>query len=229
MILLGKFIDLTGLKFGKFTVIKKHGKDDNGYILWDCACDCGNPDIIVVRGNSLKSGGSQSCGCLKLEVIKERGKSNRKYEFCTLDGCNDKHYAKGLCKKHYRENSRYGHILTDDEKGQNKVALKNKMTQIRTQNSVCEFCGNKGFLHKEFKMILCGKHCTQMQRHGKIMERTRTDINEYIFYEDYAEIILYNRKNLEVARAMISLDKVELCQKYKWSLGGYGYASNKKN
>lgn len=37
-----KEIDMTGKRFGKFTVIKKAGHSKYGKILWECLCDCGN-------------------------------------------------------------------------------------------------------------------------------------------------------------------------------------------
>lgn len=41
--------------------------------------------------------------------------------------------------------------------------------------------------------------------------------NKILLYDEYAEIILYNVKNIECARALISLDKVELARQYAWS------------
>lgn len=74
---MGKFKDLTGQKFGKLTVIKRVEDyvqhNDRHRIMWECKCECGN--VIVVRGDDLKSGHTKSCGCLKLEhtkVINER-------------------------------------------------------------------------------------------------------------------------------------------------------------
>ena len=43
--------------------------------LWECKCNCGNPKTFFVRGAELKRGGSKSCGCLRLEKLK-----NNKYE-----------------------------------------------------------------------------------------------------------------------------------------------------
>lgn len=65
---MGTFVDLTGKKFGKLTVIKR---DENKYrsgkpvTMWECRCDCGNE--ITVEGNSLKTGNTRSCGCLAKE------------------------------------------------------------------------------------------------------------------------------------------------------------------
>ena len=59
---MGKFIDLTGQRFGNLTVIKKSdNKSNTGMIKWVCRCDCGN--ITEVTGGNLKSGHSKSCGC----------------------------------------------------------------------------------------------------------------------------------------------------------------------
>lgn len=65
---MGKFIDLTGQKFGKLFVIKrdeeKSKKKKRSY--WLCKCECGNPNLISVYANHLKTGATSSCGCLKI-------------------------------------------------------------------------------------------------------------------------------------------------------------------
>lgn len=67
--------DLTGERFGRLTVIRRTGKDERG-VLWECLCDCGNTKIVV--GKNLRSGRTQSCGCLlnetrKLPKVKTHG------------------------------------------------------------------------------------------------------------------------------------------------------------
>lgn len=62
-----KFIDLTGKKFGRLTVIKKSkNKYKDKQIMWICRCDCG--EKIEVIGNSLVRGNTKSCGCLRKEL-----------------------------------------------------------------------------------------------------------------------------------------------------------------
>ena len=57
----GKLKDLTGLKFGKLTVISfSHMKGKHSY--WDCICECGNAH--TVRSDCLKCGFVKSCGCM---------------------------------------------------------------------------------------------------------------------------------------------------------------------
>ena len=58
----------------------------------------------------------------------------------------------------------------------------------------------------------------QVKRYGKILKRTRIDRNEVICNSSFCEIVLYNRKQQEVARAKIDKEDLEKVQSYKWSL-----------
>lgn len=61
-----RFIDLTGKKFGRLTVIGKTGdKTTSGYV-WSCRCECGS--IKNVPSEYLSSGDTKSCGCLRREI-----------------------------------------------------------------------------------------------------------------------------------------------------------------
>lgn len=54
--------DMTGLVFGKLTVLHEDGRAYNGCVLWMCKCACGN---FTVRSSSvLRLGKAASCGCL---------------------------------------------------------------------------------------------------------------------------------------------------------------------
>lgn len=62
---MGKFIDLTGQKFGRLTVIERAENGKQGHTYWLCKCICGNKTIV--RGNHLRKGLIRSCGCLESE------------------------------------------------------------------------------------------------------------------------------------------------------------------
>lgn len=106
-------------------------------------------------------------------------------------------------------------------------------------NNGCEVCGDLYHnveYRRDLNMILCTKHKNQIKKYGKPLDnisRTIYDENEILYYEDYAEIILYNINNIEIARAIIDLDDVEECKKYKWYLiqnndeFGFGYTASK--
>lgn len=68
------FLDLTGQRFGRLTVIKEADKyiSPQGlkFVQWLCKCDCGN-DTIVLATN-LKKGTTKSCGCYSIEQAKKR-------------------------------------------------------------------------------------------------------------------------------------------------------------
>lgn len=59
---MGTFIDLTGQKYGRLTVLER-AENINGRVAWKCKCDCGNE--INVMAKSLRNGNTKSCGCLR--------------------------------------------------------------------------------------------------------------------------------------------------------------------
>lgn len=77
---MGKFVDLTGKKFGRWTVLGKSDKrTKNGGIMWDCICDCGSNKIHTVSTANLNNGSSTSCGCKQREGASKSGKNRKKY------------------------------------------------------------------------------------------------------------------------------------------------------
>lgn len=89
---MAKMIDLTGKKFGRWTVLEKAESKRDG-VYWKCRCDCGT--IKSVSSRLLRKGKSKNCGCLvqekidprkteligkkfgKLTVLSHEGKNNR--------------------------------------------------------------------------------------------------------------------------------------------------------
>lgn len=58
---MGKFIDLTGKRFGRLFVIERGENDKQNKPMWKCQCDCGQH--VTVRGAALSQGHTVSCGC----------------------------------------------------------------------------------------------------------------------------------------------------------------------
>lgn len=84
--------DLTGERFGRLVVVSR-SVVKNGHISWNCLCDCGKESACF--GVNLKRGKSQSCGCMRTEMIVSRslkhgnrrgnGKTSREYEtWCSM-------------------------------------------------------------------------------------------------------------------------------------------------
>ena len=88
-------------------------------------------------------------------------------------------------------------------------------------------------------MYLCSKHKKQIYEYGKIIDptpRTQQDKNEIVICDTYAEIIIRDRKNNVLGKAIIDLDDLDKIKKYKWrldsrkdKLNGYIAAGNSKN
>ena len=69
---MGNFVDLSGQKIGRLTVIKEIGTV-NKQIKWLCKCDCGN--YTEVFGYNLRRLHTTSCGCYCKEKNVNRFKS----------------------------------------------------------------------------------------------------------------------------------------------------------
>lgn len=64
------FIDLSGKKFGRLTVLIKAGKTKSGNATWLCKCDCGKE--TTATGSELINGHTKSCGCYSRELTARR-------------------------------------------------------------------------------------------------------------------------------------------------------------
>lgn len=81
-----RYIDLTGKKFGKLTVIGKADTrvSESGHYIpyWYCVCDCQmqfpeeKREIIKVQARKLREGATTSCGCVR----RLRHKKENRYE-----------------------------------------------------------------------------------------------------------------------------------------------------
>lgn len=72
-----KILRLSGLKFGRLTVIEKHGshrKKGRSQVIWRCACDCGAE--VFTSSNRLRTGTTRSCGCLMRDTAAAIGRGH---------------------------------------------------------------------------------------------------------------------------------------------------------
>lgn len=65
--------NLAGKRFQRLIVITSAGADRWRSALWLCQCDCGSQKII--RGSSLSSGNTKSCGCIQRESATLTGRA----------------------------------------------------------------------------------------------------------------------------------------------------------
>lgn len=91
------FKDLTGLKFGKLTVLSYVKENKISY--WKCLCECGNTKNVY--RNSLISGKTKTCGC-------SRKIGNRRDLFSSFNGL----YARHIKQANFRK---LGTTLTKEQ------------------------------------------------------------------------------------------------------------------
>ena len=70
-----RFIDRTGQKFERLTVIERAGTSKSKKVLWRCMCDCGTETVVDTC--SLVTKNTTSCGCLLKEKITKHGGWNK--------------------------------------------------------------------------------------------------------------------------------------------------------
>lgn len=63
-------IDLSGHQYGRWTVVSQDIESGK----WHCRCQCGTEKLVM--RNHLRSGHSQSCGCLKKEETSKRNSAD---------------------------------------------------------------------------------------------------------------------------------------------------------
>lgn len=63
--------DIAGKRFGRLVALRLADRlpGSETHREWICVCDCGNGTII--RGDSLRSGHTESCGCLAADMRAE--------------------------------------------------------------------------------------------------------------------------------------------------------------
>ena len=86
---------------------------------------------------------------------------------------------------------------------------------------ICNICGRTDSecrIRKIKDLYLCPRHITQYYRNGAFNDNTIYQPNEYILYDDHAEIVLKDKNCNVVGYAIIDIEDVEKCKQYKWHL-----------
>lgn len=73
---MGRVLDITGEKYGKLTAVEFYTRDKHNKRVWVCLCDCGKQVNIAL--DSLRSGKTRSCGCLKTAMMVDRNTTHGK-------------------------------------------------------------------------------------------------------------------------------------------------------
>ena len=159
------YIDLTGCKFGRLTVLGIEGKRNSGELKWLCKCDCGSESVALT--SNLTRGNSTSCGCVNAEIRKKRHeeaecrKQARKEDAkqATINKRHDSFKAKFVDK--YGDSFEYiggypGLVITIKCKTCGYNRTRNRKKIFGDSNISCSECGNNRKGVQEASCEKCG-------------------------------------------------------------------------
>lgn len=69
--------NLSGQRFGRLLALDSEKTTARQERCWRCVCDCGNE--VVVRSRCLRRGDTKSCGCLRVDTIKQQDNTKHGY------------------------------------------------------------------------------------------------------------------------------------------------------
>ena len=101
-----------------------------------------------------------------------------------------------------------------------------KERREKHKHDKCKHCGREGVYSKG----LCYKHWKQLKEFGEFKDcnsRNKTDLNEIIFYDDYAEIIICDNNYNEKTRVLIDIEDSEKVKDFKWYIDKNEYIVSK--
>ena len=96
----GKEKNISGMKFGKLTAIKKVGSQQDHHSIWKCICDCGKYKDVPIQ--YLLDGTTKSCGCNSVLRGKDSPKAKHLMTKTRLY-----HVYSGMKKRCYNSNDTY--------------------------------------------------------------------------------------------------------------------------
>jgi hypothetical protein len=79
---------MTGMRFGKLTVIRQAGSNKFRKVCWECKCDCGNTKVVC--GAELRNGKVKSCGCSKKSLLNKSELRIHRIWYGIVDRCTNK-------------------------------------------------------------------------------------------------------------------------------------------
>ena len=64
---------LVGNTYGRLTILREYQSPCKKYVLCECSCSCGG-STSTTRRNEIVSGKTQSCGCLRREIVNAKNR-----------------------------------------------------------------------------------------------------------------------------------------------------------
>lgn len=212
-------IDLKNKTFGRLTVLERAENNKQGQPQWLCQCNCeGENSLKVIKGSSLRSGHTKSCGCLQREKIKEISQISKNHNTYDLSG----EYGVGWTFKKekfwfdledYNKIKNYswhfnkdGYIVT----GYNKILMHRIIMNCPDDMEVDHIFHKKFDCRKEFLRIVTP---SQNQMNRRIQSNNTSGIKGVVWREDkekWRAYITINNKHIHLGYFNIFNEAVEV-------------------
>lgn len=170
-----KLIDLTGRRFGKLTVVRLSRRvrlnyqRPTVYALWECVCDCGQS--TECKGEVLRTGALNSCGCLRGDLFKRKHGMTESPEYRIWTGMLTR------CRNpHSKSFKRYGAVgISVCERWSDFTMFLQDMGPRPTQkHSIDRIDGTKGYAPGNCRWATTKEQCSNQQRNIRVAFNGKT-------------------------------------------------------
>ena len=176
---MSKFIDLSGKRFGRLVVIEKTDRrSGKGHVVWKCKCDCVKE--VFVSSSHLKSGRTQSCGCLQKERTSEANTTHGQYqssEYRSWQKMKDRCYNPN--HKHYKDYGGRGITICDHWKDSFENFLADMGSKPSSKHSIDRIDNNRNYEPENCKWST-NKEQARNRRNQKDVKLIDPDGQEYL-------------------------------------------------
>jgi hypothetical protein len=207
---MGKFVDLTGQRFGKLTVVEPSEKRSRGRFRWKCICDCGmetHPLSFNLMSGSTTTCGTEGCNLSKNIFYEQDGcmvgitQKGKKFYFDKIDFEFIKNYtwcigSQGYPSTRFNRKIKLMHrIITDAQEGQYVDHINHDTCDNRREN--LRICTNAENLHNTNKR----KNTISKYKGVYCYKRGKKRYNAYIKHDGRNRSLGYYETEEEAALA----------------------------
>lgn len=190
--------DLTGMKFGKLTVVTRSHRNIYNHEIWLCRCDCGNPEDILVSEYNLINNHTQSCGCISKDNCRKNFKKYNTYDLTKEYGIG--YTANDMCfmfdKEDYDKIKDYCWRVNDSGYLQTMDFNTGKM--IGFHRLVLGLCDNEKYKHMDVDHIN-GNPLDNTKSNLRIVTRSQNNMNRSLQTNNTSGVtgVYWNKKKLK--------------------------------
>ena len=191
---MSKLIDLSNQDFGHWHVIERGPNDKGGKARWLCHCTLCDQTTKLVSGSHLRGGKSTSCGCTKMEKMRQvsiKDETNKTYGFLYVERMASKEerprdvesvYWVCTCKKCGRQN-----VIVRGDYLRNGDTTSCGCIQSKNESIIAQMLDSLGYIYKQQyffnDLTSTGRACDRLLFDFAIIQPTTNQVLYLIEYD----------------------------------------------